>query len=68
MECETLFVKKLPDHPERQASMLIITREPWPRWITAWSPPLDPGAEFSFLPKPYSLAQLAAKVKEQIEL
>jgi two-component system, cell cycle sensor histidine kinase and response regulator CckA len=27
---------------------------------------LDPDAEFTFLPKPYSLAQLAAKVKEQI--
>jgi two-component system cell cycle sensor histidine kinase/response regulator CckA len=28
---------------------------------------LDPDAEFTFLPKPYSLAQLAAKVKEQID-
>ncbi len=27
---------------------------------------LDPDAEFSFLPKPYNLAQLAAMVKEQI--
>ena len=28
---------------------------------------LDPEADFTFLPKPYNLAQLAAKVKEQIE-
>lgn len=28
---------------------------------------LDPDADFTFLPKPYNLAQLAAKVKEQIE-
>lgn len=28
---------------------------------------LDPDADFSFLPKPYNLAQLAAKVKEQLE-
>ena len=27
---------------------------------------IDPDAEFTFLPKPYSLAQLAAKVKEQL--
>lgn len=27
---------------------------------------LDPDADFTFLPKPYNLAQLAAKVKEQI--
>ncbi len=29
---------------------------------------LDPDADFTFLPKPYNLAQLAAKVKEQIEV
>ena len=29
---------------------------------------IDPGAAFAFLPKPYNLAQLAAKVKEEIEL
>jgi two-component system cell cycle sensor histidine kinase/response regulator CckA len=28
---------------------------------------LDPEADFTFLPKPYNLAQLVAKVKEQIE-
>ena len=28
---------------------------------------LDPEADFTFLPKPYNLAELAAKVKEQIE-
>jgi two-component system cell cycle sensor histidine kinase/response regulator CckA len=27
---------------------------------------LDPDADFTFLPKPYSLAQIAAKVKEQL--
>ena len=27
---------------------------------------LDPEADFTFLPKPYNLAQLAAQVKEQI--
>ena len=33
----------------------------------AFKTSLDPDTEFTFLPKPYSLAQLAAKVKEQIE-
>ena len=28
---------------------------------------LDPEADFTFLPKPYNLAQLAAQVKEQLE-
>jgi two-component system cell cycle sensor histidine kinase/response regulator CckA len=27
---------------------------------------LDPGAAFAFLPKPFSLAQLAAKVKDEL--